>query len=118
MRTSLGSGAKLLHEALMLGAGDALLQDLMRADEIAGDEGAGVEPQPWKDLALINAVRSGFKTLVVSGDQVKPIDLPILHAPDDVLLYAIAAEHAQLGPRSKLTLLAAISAASSGAPRM
>src|SRR5205807_3860470 len=80
----------------MLGAGEALLQRLQDARQIAADERRGIEPETGEDLALVKAGLIDEQQLVAALAEDEPINRLIQHPPDDVLAHLISAIGVQL----------------------
>ena len=71
--------------------------ELSDALRVTAHQGRRVEPEAGKDLAAVEAGVVERQTNEFAFPQYEPIDLPIEHAPDDVLPYAIAAINVELG---------------------
>ena len=72
-----------------LGVGRAQMAKDGRA--VAGQHTRNVQPQTWELLALDNAVGVRRKQHVLAALEPKPVDRPIVDAPDDVLTDLVAA---------------------------
>src|SRR5947209_17891335 len=80
----------------MLGAGEALLQHLMNARQVAIHQRIGIEPQAGKDLALVKPGSATDQTVVAALAQDEPVNGTVVDAPDDIFADAVAAIDAQL----------------------